>query len=211
MNREDLSGAVSTSPVLLRDVVAGADLVAEAVVLIAEALALLLESLDVTLTLGELFLQLGDLAELTSLAETGLALLALGVAASEALVLLLEAQDVEDHGVGAVEDEGEEEGEATEVHVALRVELAGLDFHALAASDGTLWLLALVMRLWGESRSLLGCAALLLGHGELDLDPVDAVDAVDEQDENEDEGDLDFVSISRKMRHDFDGHTFMPY
>jgi hypothetical protein len=32
--------------------------------------------------------------------------------------------------------------------------------------------------------------SLLLGHGELDLDPVDAVDAVNEQDENEDKCDL---------------------
>lgn len=32
--------------------------------------------------------------------------------------------------------------------------------------------------------------ALLLGHSEFDLDPVDAVDAVDEQDEDEDERDL---------------------
>jgi hypothetical protein len=36
--------------------------------------------------------------------------------------------------------------------------------------------------------------ALLLGHGKLDLHPVDAVDAVNEQDEDEDKCDLGHVS-----------------
>lgn len=52
------------------------------------------------------------------------------------LDLLLETEGVEDQGVGAVEDEGKEQREATEVHVALRVEFAGLDFHALGAGGG---------------------------------------------------------------------------
>ena len=34
------------------------------------------------------------------------------------------------------EDQGEEEREAAQVHVALGVEFAGLDFHAFGACDG---------------------------------------------------------------------------
>ena len=102
-----------------------------------ETLALLLEVLDVAVALPDSLLELGHLTEFASGAETRLALLALGVAASETLVLLLKAQDFEDHGVGAVEDQGEEEGEAAEVHVALGVELAGLDLHTLGTGDGT--------------------------------------------------------------------------
>ncbi len=41
------------------------------------------------------------------------------------------------HHVGAVEDEGKEEGEATEVHVALGIELAGLNLHALVSENGS--------------------------------------------------------------------------
>jgi hypothetical protein len=127
---------VGALPVLLQDAVVVGDLVTESVVLVGETLALLLEVLDVAVALPDGLLELGDLTEVASGTETRLALLALGVTASKTLVLLLKAQDFEDHGVGAVEDQGEEEGEAAKVHVALRVELAGLDLHALATSDG---------------------------------------------------------------------------
>jgi len=131
----------STLPVLLGDAVLGADLVTEPVVLVAKTLALLLERLKLAVLLPQSLLELGNLTELTSIAETGLALLALRVAGSKTLVLLLKTQDFEDHGVGAVEDEGEEESEAAKVHVALGVELAGLDLHAFAAGNGAVILL----------------------------------------------------------------------
>lgn len=129
-------------PVLLRDAVGGADLVAKSVVLVGETLALLLQSLELAVLLPQCLLELRNLAELAGLAKTRLALLALGVTTSKALVLLLETEDFEDHGVGAVEDERQEECEAAKVHVALRVELAGLDLHTLAAGDGAVIRLA---------------------------------------------------------------------
>jgi len=52
------------------------------------------------------------------------------------LDLVLEAEEFEDHGVGAVENQGEEKREAAEVHVTLRIELAGLDFHAVRSESG---------------------------------------------------------------------------
>lgn len=48
--------------------------------------------------------------------------------------LLLKAENIEDHDVGTVEDERQEQGEAAEIHVALRVELAGLNLHTLNAT-----------------------------------------------------------------------------
>jgi hypothetical protein len=39
------------------------------------------------------------------------------------------------HQVCAVENQGQEQREAAEVHVALRVELAGLNFHALMSEN----------------------------------------------------------------------------
>lgn len=44
-------------------------------------------------------------------------------------------QEAAYHHVCPVENQGEEEGEATEVHVALRVELASLYLHALMAEN----------------------------------------------------------------------------
>lgn len=41
------------------------------------------------------------------------------------------------HHVGAVEDQRKEQGEATKVHVALGVELAGLNLHALVSENGS--------------------------------------------------------------------------
>lgn len=41
------------------------------------------------------------------------------------------------HQVCAVENQRQEQREATEVHVALRVELARLNFHALMSENGS--------------------------------------------------------------------------
>ena len=188
------SRGASTSSVLLGDAVLGADLVTESVVLIGKTLALLLHGLKLAVLLPQSLLELRNLAKLTSIAETRLALLALGVAGSEALVLLFKTQNFENHGVGAVEDERKEEGEAAQIHVALRVELAGLDLHAFAAGDGAVILSVDCYAIFCKSHNLPSGTALLLGHGELDLDPVDAVDAVNEQDEDEDKCDLQYVS-----------------
>src|SRR4051812_1648063 len=53
--------------------------------------------------------------------------------------------------------------------------------------------------------------ALLLGHGKLDLHPVDAVDTVNEQDEDEDECDLQHVSTRKASGVTASCHTFIPY
>lgn len=104
----------------------GLKLVAELVVALVEALALLLEGLEVEVLLGQLLLERSNLVR----ALAGEVLVAV-VGAD----LVLEADDVLNHDIGAVEDQGQEQGEAAEVHVALGVELAGLDFGALMAED----------------------------------------------------------------------------
>lgn len=106
----------------------GLVLVAEVVVALVQLLALLLEGLEIQVLLGELLLEGGDLIR----GLDGRVLVA--VVGADAL---LEADNVLDHDIGAVENQGEEEGEAAEVHVALGVKLAGLDFGALVAEDDT--------------------------------------------------------------------------
>lgn len=117
-----------------RSAALGRQLIADIVVLALKTLTLLLESLDILLTLDKLLLETANLTGLTSFSEL-VGLLAVDVGAFVALDLLFETEDVEDHHVSAVEDQGEEEREAAEIHVALGVELAGLDFHALVADD----------------------------------------------------------------------------
>jgi hypothetical protein len=113
------------------------------------------------------------------------------------------------HHISAVEDQRQEECKSTEIHVALRVELAGLDFHALRAQDSGSTENC-------ESKSLailqsdhLPAVLVLCGLNELDLDPVAGhvrielggprkedihpIDAVKEQDQNEYE--CDFQAI----------------
>jgi hypothetical protein len=113
---------------------AARDLVTHAVVLLLHVLDLLLQVLHVAVLGGELLLESANLAGTTDILR-GLAALDVGVT-PEGLDLLLETENIEDHDVGTVEDEGQEEGETAEVHVALRVELARLDFHTLDATGG---------------------------------------------------------------------------
>lgn len=107
------------------------DLVAELMVLAGQTLALLLESLDVAILGRELFLQSANLTNRAGLRETGGVLAAGLLVTLEQLDAVFETENLEDHDIGTVEDQGQEEGEATEVHVALRVELAGLHLHAV--------------------------------------------------------------------------------
>lgn len=109
----------------------GGDLVAHAVVLLLHLLDLLLQVLHVTVLGSELVLELANLTGATDILERRALLACLSLVVLE---LLLEAEGVENHNVGAVEDEGEEQGKSAQVHVALRVELAGLDLHALDAT-----------------------------------------------------------------------------
>lgn len=127
-------GAIDLS-VLLGDAVGGArDLVTKTVVLGGETLSLLLESLNVTVLGSELLLQTANLANAAGLVELSV----LGsIGTLQLSVLKLETENIEDHTVGAVEDQREEEGEAAEVHVALRVELASLDLHAFDTANGS--------------------------------------------------------------------------
>ena len=120
----------------LASVLRGSVLVAELIVALVELLALLLQSLKILLLLGKLLLERGELTRLSSNGEL-LALLCVLVGTLVGAETVLETHDLHDHHVGAVENEREEEGEAAEVHVALGVELAGLDFETLVAHDGT--------------------------------------------------------------------------
>lgn len=106
------------------------------IVLLVKLLALLLEGLEVHLLVSKLLLQLGNLTCITSSGKL-LALLGVLVGSLIRAELVLETHDLEDHNVGAVEDERQEEGEAAKVHVTLGVELAGLDFEAVVAHDGS--------------------------------------------------------------------------
>ena len=169
----------------------GGDLVAHAVVLLLHLLDLLLQVLHVTVLGSELVLELANLTGATDILERRALLACLSLVVLE---LLLEAEGVENHNVGAVEDEGEEQGKSAQVHVALRVELAGLDLHAFAAGNGAVKLLVYCCVIFCRNRNIPSGTALLLGHGKLELHPVDAVDAVNKQDEDEDKCDLQSVS-----------------
>lgn len=105
-------------------------------VLALQALGLLLQGLDVAVLGLELLLKTANLTQASGFGNTGGVLAAGLLVAFEELDAVFEAEDVKDHDVGAVEDEREEQREATEVHVALRVEFAGLDFHALGTEGG---------------------------------------------------------------------------
>ena len=96
---------------------------------------MLLESLEVLVLDLEL---LSETGELTGLASGGKLLSLLGVALGTLVRanLVLKTHHLEDHNIGAVKDERQEEGETTKVHVALRVELAGLDFETLVTHNG---------------------------------------------------------------------------
>ena len=112
-----------------------AELVAQISIFTTETLTLLLERLDVPILLRQLVLQLANLSGTTCLSKlVRIFARSLGVT-FVALDFLFEAESVKDHDIGAVEDEGEEEGEAAKIHVALGIELAGLHFHAARAFE----------------------------------------------------------------------------
>lgn len=113
----------------------GGVLVRELVVALVQTGALLLEGLEVAVLLLELLAELGDFTGVTGNGEL-LALLGVALGALIAADLVLQTHHLKDHNVGAVKDEGEEEGEAAKVHVALGVELAGLHLKALVTHDG---------------------------------------------------------------------------
>ena len=52
------------------------------------------------------------------------------------LDLLFQTEDIEDHAIGAIKNQGEEQSESGQVHVALRVEFASLDLHTVG-TDGS--------------------------------------------------------------------------
>lgn len=172
-------------PVFLDSRISRRDLIAKTVVFVAETLALLLESLNVAVLALELLLQTTNLAHVASLIETTAGLLGIG-RSLKTLVLFLKTKDIKDHDVGAVENEGKEKGETTEVHIALRVELPGLDLHTLRAhcrcSGGR------VSDCEKLERDLdLRGVARFGNVVQLDLHAEYAIHAVNEQDEDEDE------------------------
>lgn len=110
-------------------------LLRQGIVLAVQTSGLLLEVLEVLVLLGQRLLKTSDLTRLPGHGEL-LGLFGVLVGALVVLDLLLKTQDLENHNVRPVEDEGEEKGEAAEVHVALGVELAGLHLETFVAHDG---------------------------------------------------------------------------
>jgi hypothetical protein len=162
--------------------------VTHTVVLLLHALYLFLESFHITILGSELLLERADFSWAASALDR-LASLNSWVAL-ECLELLFEAENVENHNVSSVEDEGQEESETAEVHVALRVELASLHLHTLRPSSLTHQLCLIDS---GDC-SYIPATRFRLGEGrELYLDTIDTVDAIDEKDEDEDERDLRYV------------------
>lgn len=148
-----------------------AELLGQLIVLPVQRTSLLLERLDVLVSLLDLLLQVRNLAGITS---GGKLLGLLGVLVGTLVLLdsLLKAKNLEDHDVGSVQNQGQEQGEAAEVHVALGVELSGLDLQSFVTHDCS------------YSITTVG------NGGKFDLDPVDPVDTVDKENEDEDERDL---------------------
>lgn len=162
---------------------AARNLVTQVVVFPSKALSLFLQSVDITLLGLKLLLQTSNLTHVTSLCKTSGILAARLLVAFEKLDTVFKAEGLKDHGVGAVEDKRQEESESTEVHVALRVELAGLDFRAVGTEGGT----SHISTLFREG-------------GHLQLYPVHPVDAVNEQDEDEDKCDPQTILQLRDYR-----------
>ena len=182
-NAGSVSGHLS---LLLRRSVLLRHLITKSIVLIAQPLALLLQGLNVPILLRQLLLELANLTELARLIK----LVVLWLVAFHCPDFLLQTQSVEDHDIGAVEDEREEEREAAEVHVALGVEFARLDFHAFAGNRAVGKFSDSYVRTSKGSEDLPAASTLVLGLRQLDLDTVDPVDAVDEEDQDEYECDL---------------------
>lgn len=155
----------------------------------AQALTLLLHGFKLPILLCQLVLKRSNLPSTTSLLQF-LCILALGLGVTfVALDFLFETEGVEDHAVCAIEDEGKEEGETAEVHVALGIELARLHFHAFGA--GHCRTISVSVWIDWDGMGVIRCSALVFAHGEFDLDTIDTIDAVNEEDQDEDEGDLD--------------------
>jgi hypothetical protein len=167
-------------------VVADADLI----VIFVQSCKLALRCIQFLVLLAKLSLELTDLI-CTALSAELLAFLSTSVGiALVHLDLLFQAEDVENHDVGAVENEGEEESEATKVHVTLRVELASLDLHTLGTHGcSSAGHVSVAFR--ADGPDLHRCAvALLRVCRHLNLNAVDTVDAIKEKDQNEDECNL---------------------
>lgn len=109
-------------------------LLSELIVLLGKLSALLLESLKVLVLVSNLLLEAGDLAGITGGGKL-LALLGVLLGTLVGAELVLQAHDLDNHDVGAVQDEREEEGKSAKVHVALGVELACLDFETVVTHD----------------------------------------------------------------------------
>lgn len=102
-------------------------------ILAGESLTLLLQSLNVAVLGLELLPETSDLSDISSLGETCGVLATGSLVTFEVLDAVLKTENLEDHGIGAVEDERQEEREAAKVHVALGIELPSLDFHPICA------------------------------------------------------------------------------
>lgn len=112
----------------------GGVLVAELVVTLVELLALLLEGFQVQLLLLEFLAESGRFFRV----HRGNSLAALAILASTLVgaETVLQAHCLDNHDVGAVENQRKEKRESAQVHVALGVKLASLDFGTFVAKDG---------------------------------------------------------------------------
>lgn len=137
-----------------------------------QSIGLLEQSLDLGVLLSKFPLQSRNFTSATSLSELSRVLSTACLVTSETLNLFLKTELFKDQDVCAVEDQGQKDGEAGEVHISLRVELAGVDLCTDWATD------------------YFGRGSFTGGLGLLEVDSVDTVETVDEQNQDEDKGDL---------------------
>lgn len=172
--------------------------VGQRVILLLEPQRLLLQSGNVLITALDLTLEARDLPSVTGHGKL-LGLLGVLVGPLVLLDLLLQTQNFEDHNVGAVEDKREEKREAAEVHVALRVKLAGLHFETLVSHNcrsirsqlsQPICKLSYKLAFEGVHVRLRRIAAVLSGSRQFELNPIHAVDTINEENQDEDKCDL---------------------
>lgn len=114
------------SPILLRRSILRRHLIPQLMVLPLQAFDLLLQHRHIPILGLELLLQPRHLVLVSTL----------GNLLPQQLHFILQAQHLEYHDVRTVQDQRQEQREAAQVHVALGVEAAGLDLHALGAEGG---------------------------------------------------------------------------
>lgn len=123
--------------VFLGSLVGLGELVTQVVVLSLQTFSLFLKILDIAVLGFEFLLKTTNLTNAACFGDTCGILTAGLLVTFEKLDAVLKTENFDNHDVGTIEDQGEKQGEAAKVHVSLRVELAGLDFHPLSSEGGS--------------------------------------------------------------------------